>query len=339
MGPTGAIHRILQIHPTRRCNLHCLHCYSSSGPHERGGIDAALLCDALDDARAEGYTVASFSGGEPLLYGSLREVLDHARQRGFRTALVSNGMLLDARRLATIQGAVDVLAISLDGVPASHNRMRASNRAFEIMASRLEGVRASGIPFGFVFTLTQHNLHELEWVASFAVEQGARLLQVHPLEEVGRARESLAGARPDAIEATYAYLAVNRIRTAFGARLQVHLDLAHRDFLRAHPERGLVSEPLDETSTRPLGELLSPLVVEADGTVVPLNYGFARAYAFGNLHDAPLRDLTSTWRRNRYAEFRRLCRRVFDDVTNAEDLPFFNWYEAVGRWGHELPGA
>ena len=28
--------RILQIHPTRRCNLRCLHCYSLSGPEEGG---------------------------------------------------------------------------------------------------------------------------------------------------------------------------------------------------------------------------------------------------------------------------------------------------------------
>src|SRR5260370_16794087 len=63
--------RILQIHPTRRCNLRCLHCYSSSGPEERGELPAALLADALTDAAAEGFTVASFSGGDPLLYRPL----------------------------------------------------------------------------------------------------------------------------------------------------------------------------------------------------------------------------------------------------------------------------
>jgi MoaA/NifB/PqqE/SkfB family radical SAM enzyme len=75
--------------------------------------------------------------------------------------------------------------------------MCADPRAFSTMAARLEGVRRSGIPFGFIFTLTQFNLHELEWVAGFALQQGARLLQIHPLEEAGRAAERLAGARPD----------------------------------------------------------------------------------------------------------------------------------------------
>jgi len=33
---------------------------------------------------------------------------------------------------------------------------------------------------GFIFTLTFHNVHELEWVAQFAVEQGAKLLNSIP---------------------------------------------------------------------------------------------------------------------------------------------------------------
>jgi MoaA/NifB/PqqE/SkfB family radical SAM enzyme len=52
--------------------------------------------------------------------------------------------------------------------------MRASPHAFAQMASRLKGLRSSGIPFGFIFTLTQQNVHELQWVADFAAEQGAR---------------------------------------------------------------------------------------------------------------------------------------------------------------------
>src|SRR5215208_1447118 len=168
MGPTGDSYRILQIHPTRRCNLRCMHCYSSSGPEERAELDLTLLREAVTDASNEGYTVAGISGGEPLLYKPLSQLLQHARERGMITTVTSNGMLLDERRLQALHGVVDLLAISLDGVPASHNRNRASERAFETMASRLEGVRNSEIPFGFIFTLTLHNLHELDWVANFA---------------------------------------------------------------------------------------------------------------------------------------------------------------------------
>src|SRR5262249_36752110 len=168
---------IVQIHPTRRCNLRCLHCYSSSGPEQRDQLDASILERAITDAYAEGYRVASFSGGEPILYKDLPRLLRHAKSGGMRTTVTSNGMLLDERRLQGLAGVTDVLAISLDGIPESHNQMRASERAFETMTERLPAVRASRIPFGFIFTLTMYNVNEVEWAAEFAFQQGARLFQ------------------------------------------------------------------------------------------------------------------------------------------------------------------
>src|SRR5438034_8932097 len=92
--PTGHS-RVLQVHVSRRCNLRCLHCYSSSGPEERTELSAPLLRSVISDASAERYTVASFSGGEPLLYAALPAVLEQAQSCGMRTTVTTNGILLD----------------------------------------------------------------------------------------------------------------------------------------------------------------------------------------------------------------------------------------------------
>lgn len=332
MAPTGRS-RVVQIHPTRRCNLRCLHCYSSSGPEERGELPAALLVAAVEAAATEGYTMVSVSGGEPLLYRPLPEVLDAARGAGLTTAVTSNGMLLDERRLAMLAGRTDLLAISLDGVPASHDRMRGDPHAFSTMASRLEGVRRAGIPFGFIFTLTLHNLDELEWVTGFALEQGAALLQIHPLEEAGRARQALAGSRPDAIECSYAFMVAAQLQESLGDRLRVQLDLIGRSYVLASPGCFFAEGETTCAADQPLAELVSPLVVEADGTVVPLEYGMARPYALGNLHQAPLRELAAAWRRTTYPAFKRLCRTAYEDVAADAETPLTNWYERVQEAG------
>lgn len=44
-----------------------------------------------------------------------------------------------------------------------------------------------------------------------------------------------------------------------------------------------------------LGRWLTPLVLEADGTLAPITYGFPRAYALGNLHNASLGELLRHW--------------------------------------------
>lgn len=318
---------ILQVHPTRRCNLRCLHCYSNSAPEQRDTLEYQDLEDVLTDAREQGYLTASFSGGEPVLYRKLGSLLRHAKAISMGTTVTSNGMLLNQARLASLADCTDVLAISLDGVPESHDRMRACAGAFDAMAANLDLVRASKINFGFIFTLTQFNVHEASWVAEFAIAQGAKLLQIHPLEVVGRAAEKLPESAPDEIESAYAYLEAERIRQTYGDRLFVQVDLFHRDLVARYPR---VFHADEETPTSAkLADYANPLVVEADGMLVPYGYGFSRKYAVGSIRDQRLNQLAPAWIRAVYPDFRALCRRVYQEACQPTDLPFLNWYEMI----------
>lgn len=333
MGPTGST-RVVQIHPTRRCNLRCLHCYSSSSPDERDMLDSALLFDALDDAVAAGYNWTSISGGEPVMYPQLAALLKHAKVCGMQTAIASNGMLLDARRLDALAGVTDLIAISVDGVPESHNAIRGSTRAFEIMASRLESLREYKLNFGFIFTLTQHNLHELQWVVQFALEQGAKLVQVHPLDEVGYAQQQMKGASPDDIETAYAWLLGRRMQQMLEGKLSIQIDLISSEVLRANPTM-VYAAPATAAAEARFADLVSPLIIEADGTVVPMQYGFPRAYALGNLKQARLESLMAAWRSQRQAAFYQLCGDAYASVTQASKPFFLSWYDLVARIGRQ----
>ena len=324
MGPTGR-HGILQIHPTRRCNLRCLHCYSQSGPEERAELDASLIETVLEDAARLGFDVLAVSGGEPFLYRGLGQVLTRAKELGLFTSVTTNGTLLSTTRLRSLLGLVDLLAISVDGLPASHNEIRASPDAFERLVKGLPKLRATGLPFGLIFTLTQYNLHELEWVANFALEQGARLLQIHPLEPAGRALVQLEGSVPDSIESSYALLESTRLRQQYEGRLNIQLDLSYRP----EAERVYAGTPCEASDE--LASLVSPLVLETDGTLVPLEYGFARRYALGSIHQDRLATLAPRWRTEVYPAFRKLCEGVFTGQSAASAPPVFNWYEAVAQ--------
>lgn len=327
---TGPDVRVLQIHPTRRCNLRCLHCYSSSGPEERGELDAALLRHAISDAAELGYNMLSVSGGEPFLYPALRDLLEQAHRHGWIAGVVTNGMFLTDRKLQELQGSADLIAISLDGVPESHNRLRANNRAFETMVERLPALRRSGIPFAFLFTLTRHNLDELEWVANFAVEQGAASLQVHPMEDAGRARLTLPDAEPLDDDSAVAWLIVQRLRQIHAGKIAIYVDLLDRDCLSLQPADAAQQWLEVKMGRRNLAWLLSPLVVEADGTVVPLRYGFPRPYALGNLMDSRLSQMAQVWIAARGQAFCANNGQVVEMLQTA-DLPFVNIYDLVAK--------
>jgi MoaA/NifB/PqqE/SkfB family radical SAM enzyme len=318
---------IVQVHPTRRCNLTCLHCYSSSGPRVDATTPVELLVGALDDAVRLGYSVLSVSGGEPLLYRPLLELLTHARSLGMRTTVTTNGLLLSERRLGELAGLVDVLAISVDGRPETHDVMRNSPGAFAKLHARLAGVARSGIPFGFITTLTQRNVDEIEDVVLLAERFGASLVQIHPLEPVGAASQNLRDVVPDGQELGFAMFE-GIMQSAAHRGVVVHVDVARPAEIES------IDLPSPGMAPR-LGDWLSPLVIETDGLVVPMTYGFARRFALGSLESAPLRTLAADWDEQPFVD---LCARVRATLLD-EDRAFFNWYEEVRHAAVRAGGA
>jgi hypothetical protein len=69
-------------------------------------------------------------------------------------------------------------------------------------------------------------------VAEFAAAEHAQLLQIHPLEETGRARPALQGQAPTDVDAAVRWLLVDRLSEEYGSRLRIHLDFLNRDALR-----------------------------------------------------------------------------------------------------------
>lgn len=312
---TGPDIRILQIHPTRLCNLRCLHCYSSSGPEERDRLGAPLLIDAVRDAAALGYNVLSVSGGEPLLYAGLEALCREAQRHKMVTTLVSNGTLITPQKMQSLRGLLDMIAISLDGRPERHNRMRGAASAFQKMERGIEIVRQEGIPFALVFTLTQDSLADLEWAADYAVSQGAVMLQVHPVEQHGRACTELPGGALADRQLGAAWMAVECLRETHRGKLMIHLDALNRYRLPDSPGAG---------------GTVSPLVIEEDGTVVPLRYGFPRNLAFGSLHQRTLSAMAADWQRRHAAEFNELYRDTLRKV-RASSRMFPNLYELLAQ--------
>ena len=301
--PTGSL-RTLQLHVTRRCNLRCLHCYSSSGPEARETLDPAALKALLQDARALGYNFVTLSGGEPFLYAPMAEVLAHARALDLRTGVVTNGMYLDEKRLAALQGVLDLLVVSLDGAPHRHNAMRANPRAFDTMADRLGTLRASGIPFGFLFTLSRDNVGEIDWAADFAADAGAAMLQIHPLDVSGRAAgdPAMHAAKPDEDAAMAAARAAARAQARLRGRLRLVVDYAPR----------MPDDAAPACAAAPgFADIANPLCVETDGALVPTGHGFSRRFMLGRLGERPLRDMAADWMVDgRAAAYRALIART-----------------------------
>jgi MoaA/NifB/PqqE/SkfB family radical SAM enzyme len=80
-------------------------------------------CGVVDQA-ASAHPAFYFSGGEPLLYRGLDQVLAHVKRRGLIAALVTNGSLLARHAERLVEIGVDNVTVSLDGPEAVHDAIR-----------------------------------------------------------------------------------------------------------------------------------------------------------------------------------------------------------------------
>ena len=183
-------YRVIQIHPTQRCNLTCLHCYSNSAPHFRKELDTSRLKQFLEQAMTEGFDTVSFSGGEPFMYSNLLELLTYAKSIGYYTSVVTNGMLLKSDKNQKALRNIDVLAVSIDGEPDYHNYLRNLPQAFDKTLEGIEIIKDNTDFYGIIHTVVPQTFKSLLWLADFTSEHKAKLLQLHPLENAGPLRET-----------------------------------------------------------------------------------------------------------------------------------------------------
>lgn len=320
----------IQIHPTLGCNLYCSHCYSDSGPSAKTKLDVKIVLEVITDAAKMGYKIVSISGGEPLMYDGLDKILKHAKSYNMTTTVTTNGTLLDNKRLTELEKYLDLMAISLDGPPTIHNEMRGSPNAFKLLLLGLKNLKNSNLSFGFIHTLTQKSWQHLLWIAEFAAQNNASLLQIHPLELVGRANDNLRSSWANDDILTRGYLLAFVLAARYTDSMKIQFDAFHRERVMQNPELIYASDlKIDLENSKP-SDLLSDLVVEADGTVVPISYGLSKKFALCNINQSRLSEIWPHYlQKGGYEKFRKLCQKVFKEISMPNDLPLFNWYELM----------
>ncbi len=158
---------------TRRCNLKCIHCYSSSRdiqyPNELSTAEGMAL---IDDLAAFGCPVILFSGGEPLTREDLPELAAYATKRGMRAVVSTNGTLLTPDKVAIFKAiGLSYVGISLDGMKITHDRFRGTPGAFDETLAGIRRCRDAGVKVGVRFTLNRYNYQDVPAIFDLLEEE------------------------------------------------------------------------------------------------------------------------------------------------------------------------
>jgi len=184
----GPVKPVVIWNLTRRCNLRCRHCYTSSADVDFPGElthDEAMA--VLEDLGGFGIPALILSGGEPLARRDLFEIAERARQMGMYLALSTNGTQLvgeAADRVAQI--GFDYVGISLDGIGATNDWFRGKTGAFDAAVAGVRACKARGIKVGVRFTITTDNAHQLPELLKLCDREGIDKFYLSHLVYAGR---------------------------------------------------------------------------------------------------------------------------------------------------------
>ncbi|MFC1538949.1 radical SAM protein [Candidatus Latescibacterota bacterium] len=160
---------ICNYYLTYRCNAKCGFCdiWRDKTVPVSKEARAEVVCVNLEDIRALGVKVVDFTGGEPLLYEGLPEVLACAKRLGIRTTVTTNGILYP-KRASEIAGLIDILQFSLDAADSEEHDQVKGVRCFDSVVESVGIARSLGDRPTFIHTVTDENISRVQEVMAFA---------------------------------------------------------------------------------------------------------------------------------------------------------------------------
>ncbi|QHT71432.1 radical SAM protein [Rhodocytophaga rosea] len=146
---------------TYRCNASCNFCdiWEKPSPY----VTIETVTQNLNDLKKLGVKVIDFTGGEPLLHRQIDQLLALAKERKFITTLTTNGLLYPkyAQRL---KGKVDMLHFSLDSPEKEEHDSGRGVACFDQVMESIQIARSLGERPDILFTVFEHNVHQIEKV-------------------------------------------------------------------------------------------------------------------------------------------------------------------------------
>jgi radical SAM protein with 4Fe4S-binding SPASM domain len=285
---------------TLRCDLACRHCGSRAGrarPDELSTDEAVEVVRQLADL---GVMEVTLTGGEAYLRQDWTTIARAVRDAKMTCTMVTAARSLTEERARQAKDAgVQGVSVSVDGLEASHDRLRGVKGSFRSAMAAIGHLRAVGIPTSSNTQIGRSNLREIPELFERLIDAGIRAWQMQLTVAMGRASDD-----PVLLIEPFQMLEV----MAMVARLKKRADEAkilywpgddigyfgpYETLLRGRMPRGHLSS---------CGAGRSTIGLEANGDVKGCLSLPTTEYVGGNVRDYPLRDI---WERGCAMHFTR----------------------------------
>lgn len=203
--------RELYVEVTNYCLQSCVHCSSCAGPHVSETIPLEDLKRLIDEGIASGLECFTISGGEPLLYPQLSELMSHIKMNNLKLNLYTCGVMKSSDGMLTyingetmdvlLKNRPDKIIFSLQGGSKEiHERITGISGSFELTIESIRSVINRGFDVELHFVPMSINLHDLGNVIAIASSMGISRVSILRLVPQGRVIDDIIISPSDGVK-------------------------------------------------------------------------------------------------------------------------------------------
>lgn len=181
--------REMKVEVTHASPLVCIHCSSDASPSCRREMSEEGCTRIVQEAITMGVQELTFSGGEPLIWPPIYNVVGAASRGRLRVVVYTSGNVskVNQAMLSLKAGGVERCVFSLFGASeGAHERITHVGRSFQKTLTAITAARRAGLTAEIHFVPLSQNLHELDGVARLAGKRGVARISVLRFVPQGR---------------------------------------------------------------------------------------------------------------------------------------------------------
>jgi MoaA/NifB/PqqE/SkfB family radical SAM enzyme len=154
---------------TARCNLNCSYCYARDTINKNAEMDTEMMFSLFDELYDRGTRLICFTGGEPLMRGDLKRLIDYVvLKKGMKCSISTNGLLLE-EKIKALEN-ISSINISLDGPEEQHDRNR-GRKTHEKVIKAIDFAVSKNIPVSTCTVLSKANMDCVNYIVKLAKEK------------------------------------------------------------------------------------------------------------------------------------------------------------------------
>lgn len=190
--------KYLFLELTRKCNLNCRHCGSSCSVQNDKMLklsDIKNTVDELSEYVDKKHFMFCITGGEPFLNPEWYDICSYIGSLGFNIGITTNGVFEDDFSVDKLaQSSVKTIAVSIDGMEKTHEKLRRTPGCFKKSVDSLKKLveKDSFSNIGITTVVNPMNISELNEIFELCKQINVDSWKITGVEPIGEANKNKA---------------------------------------------------------------------------------------------------------------------------------------------------